>query len=90
MNNIDAIEVIATFDNTHHALLFEKTLKESNIKLTIMPVPREISASCGLSVKFYLEGIEKVKTLAENKDVLVKKYYKIILEEGKRRYLALD
>lgn len=83
-------EVIATFDNTHHALLFEKTLKENDIKLTIMPVPREISASCGLSVKFYLEEFDYIKSLAANKDILIKKYYKIILEEGKRRYLDLD
>jgi hypothetical protein len=83
-------EVVATFDNTHHALRFEKTLKENDIKLTIMPVPREVSASCGLSVKFNLEEFNRVRTLAEKNDILIKKYYKIILEEGKRRYLELD
>lgn len=83
-------EVVATFDNTHHALRFEKTLKENDIKLTIMPVPREVSASCGLSVKFNLEEFNRVRTLAEKNDILIKKYYEIILEEGKRRYLELD
>jgi hypothetical protein len=83
-------EVVATFDNTHHALRFEKTLKENAIKLTIMPVPREVSASCGLSVKFNLEEFHRVKTLAENNEILIKKYYEIILEESKRRYLELE
>jgi hypothetical protein len=83
-------EVVATFDNTHHALRFEKTLKENAIKLTIMPVPREVSASCGLSVKFNLEEFDRVKTLAEKNDILIKKYYEIIFEESKRRYLELD
>lgn len=83
-------EVIATFDNTHHALRFEKILKENEIKLTVMPVPREISASCGLSVKFNLQDFQRVKTLAANNEVLVKNYYDIKIEEGKRRYLALE
>lgn len=83
-------EVVATFDNTHHALRFEKTLKENDIKLTIMPVPREVSASCGLSVKFNLEEFNRVRALAEKNDILIKRYYEIILEEGKRRYLELD
>lgn len=83
-------EVVATFDNTHHALRFEKTLKENDIKLTIMPVPREVSASCGLAVKFYLEVFEQVKTLAADKEILVKKYYEIKLVEGRRGYLELD
>ena len=89
VNPINKVEVVATFDNTHHALSFEKTLKENGIKLTIMPVPREVSASCGLSVKFYYEDFDKVKIMAGNKDIMIKKYYEIILEEGKRRYLAL-
>ncbi len=83
-------EAIATFDNTHNALRFEKTLKENEIKLTVMPVPREVSASCGLSVKFPIEEFDNIKALAANNEILVKTYYEIILEEGKRRYLVLD
>jgi hypothetical protein len=86
---VGAIEVVATFDNTHHALRFEKALKENDIKLTIMPVPREVSASCGLSVKFTLEEFDKVKLLAIEQEIIVKKYYEIMIEEGKRRYLEL-
>ncbi|OGO76608.1 MAG: hypothetical protein A2Y23_05425 [Clostridiales bacterium GWB2_37_7] len=83
-------EVVATFDNTHHALRFEKTLKENQIKLTVMPVPREVSASCGLSVKFDIVELENVRVLMTSNEILVKKYYEIILEDSKRRYLALE
>jgi hypothetical protein len=86
---MNAKEVVATFDNTHNALRFEKTLKENQIRLTVMPVPREVSASCGLSVKFNLEEFAKVRALASDNEILVKEYYEIIFEEGKRRYLAL-
>jgi hypothetical protein len=86
---MNAKEVVATFDNTHNALRFEKTLKENQIRLTVMPVPREVSASCGLSVKFNLEEFAKVRVLASDNEILVKEYYEIIFEESKRRYLAL-
>jgi hypothetical protein len=83
-------EAVATFDNTHHALRFEKTLKENDIKLTVMPVPREISASCGLSVKFSMDEFEKVRNIAKTNEIQVKKYYEIIIENSKRGYLVLD
>lgn len=82
-------EAIATFDTTHNALRFEKSLKENEIKLTVMPVPREISASCGLAVKFLLEDYHKIKTLAKNNEIVVKSYYEISIENGKRGYLTL-
>lgn len=83
-------EIVATFENTHHALRFEKSLKENQIKLTVMPVPREVSASCGLSVKFSIEDFENVKALTSDNEILVKRYYEILIEDGKRRYLELE
>lgn len=87
---MSTLEVVATFDNTHHALRFEKTLKENQIKLTVMPVPREVSASCGLAVKFDAEELSKVRAITADHEILVKSYYKIVIEEGKRRYLAVE
>lgn len=83
-------EIIATFDTTHNALRFEKTLKQNKIELTVMPVPREISASCGLAVKFELQSIDKVKKLVYDKEIQVKSYYEIIIENNKRKYIVFD
>lgn len=83
-------EVIATFDSTHHALRFEKTLKQNEIALIVMPVPREISASCGLAVKFNEQNIDKVKDLTQENEIQVRKYYEIKINDNKREYLALD
>jgi hypothetical protein len=44
-----------TFDTTSHALKAEKVLKKSQARFIIIPTLREISASCGLSIKFRLE-----------------------------------
>ena len=89
VNDLSTNEVVTTFDSTHQALRFEKTLKENNIKLTVMPVPREISASCGLSVKFALAELEQVMNLIAANEIAVKSYYEIMVENGKRGYNAL-
>lgn len=38
-----------TFESTHGAIATERLLKDMH--LTVMPVPRAISASCGISIK---------------------------------------
>ncbi len=43
---------LATFQSVHSALKFEKILKEKGIEVEMIPVPRKISASCGLCGKF--------------------------------------
>jgi Mor family transcriptional regulator len=83
---MDTTEIISTFDSTHHALKFEKTLKENGIKLIVMPVPREISASCGLAVKFSIEDFDKAKELVKKYEISVKKFYQIIIQSHKRAY----
>ncbi len=40
---------LITFESTHAAISTEKLLKPANVR--IMPVPRFISASCGISIR---------------------------------------
>ena len=42
---------LLTFESTHAAISTEKLLKPAEV--TIMPVPRFISASCGISVRIH-------------------------------------
>ena len=51
---------IVSFNSTHHAIRTEKLLSENNMKVTTLPTPREISSSCGISVRFLKDG-NKVK-----------------------------
>ena len=44
-----------TFPSVHHALKFESRLKGMEINFQLVPVPREISTSCGVAAK--VEGI---------------------------------
>jgi len=49
-----------TFNSTHQALLTEKNLKELGYPVRLIPVPRSISASCGLAARVNLEDLEAV------------------------------
>ncbi|WP_209512126.1 DUF3343 domain-containing protein [Sedimentibacter acidaminivorans] len=41
-----------TFKSVSYAMKFETAIKKLNIKIKIIPVPRSISSSCGLCVRF--------------------------------------
>ncbi|WP_195940982.1 DUF3343 domain-containing protein [Romboutsia sp. 1001713B170131_170501_G6] len=76
---------IVSFNSTHHAIRTEKLLKEKEIVCTTLPTPREITASCGISIRFLYNDIEKVKETLKESDVEYKGIYKIVkLENGKK------
>ena len=52
---------LLTFESTHAAISTEKLLKPAEV--TIMPVPRFISASCGISVRIRPDKKEEVEKM---------------------------
>jgi hypothetical protein len=50
-----------TFESTHAAISTEKLLKPAEV--TIMPVPRFLSASCGISVRVRPDMKEKAEEI---------------------------
>lgn len=64
-----------TFSNTHGAIAAEKILKEAGA--TILPVPRVISASCGISVRIRLENIDLARRLMEEQTSLGPEEYSL-------------
>lgn len=50
-----------TFESTHAAISTEKLLKPAEV--TIMPVPRFLSASCGISVRVRPDMREKAEEI---------------------------
>lgn len=68
---------VITFDSTHHAIRGEKFLKESGLTIRTIPTPREISASCGLSIKFDIDNLENVKEIISINNLVIKGIYEI-------------
>jgi hypothetical protein len=52
---------ILSFASTHHAIAAEGSLKGRGINVEIVPTPRDITASCGLSIRFDVGQLEQVK-----------------------------
>jgi len=68
---------LITFDSTHHAIRGEKFLKEKNLDVRTIPTPREITASCGLSIKFNIDNLENVKEIIKINDLVIKGIYEL-------------
>ena len=74
---------IVSFNSTHHAIRLDKLLEEATIRATTLPTPREITASCGISIRFLYEDIENVKKILNENNIEYKGIYKINrLENG--------
>lgn len=59
------------FDSTHHAIKVERKLKET-LPVEMIPTPRSITASCGLSLKItprdLPEAVRRLQALAGDRD----------------------
>ena len=81
---------IVSFNSTHHAIRLDKLLTEASVRATTLPTPREITASCGISIRFLYDDIDKVKnTLIEN-SVEYKGIYKITDEDIQKMVENID
>lgn len=45
-------DYLLTFSSTHHALYAEDVLKQAGIVIDVVPIPRTITAECGLAITF--------------------------------------
>lgn len=69
--------IVITFDSTNFAMQTESSLKSLGIKHQIIPTPREITLSCGLSIRTLTENFEIVKELSEKGTIKIKKIFKV-------------
>ena len=78
---------IATFYSHFGAVRFKKECKKENITAEAMPVPRDLSSSCGTCVKFETEKDisafswnQEVEQVVEITDAGYKLYYHVELK----------
>lgn len=68
-----------TFDSTHYAIRAQKLL--AGIEIVVMPVLREISAACGMSIKVESDVAQKALEILERETEGWHLYH--ILQDGK-------
>lgn len=78
-------QLLITFPSVHYAIRAEKTLRDRGIECKTIPTPRDISASCGLSLLLspdYAEPIESGEIPMEREALYL--YDKIERKSSKR------
>ena len=61
-------------------------IKAEGFSINIMPVPREITASCGISAKLEVDEIDSIIKLASEEELKVGGYFHVELKNGKKTY----
>lgn len=65
------------FYSHNHGLALEALLKKEKIKYTIVPTPRELSASCGIAVQYEEEDEKRIAKLVEDNSIKVRGFYSL-------------
>ena len=60
-----------TFNSTHQAILMEKILKANGHEMRLIPMPRNLSASCGLAARVLESDLEAINRLVSEHGIEV-------------------
>ncbi len=80
---LDTDYCCVTFQNVHTALRFERDMKAHSLQVRLIPVPRKISATCGMAARVSLQEWEAVKTKMLSEQLEFEKVFHITKNEIK-------
>ena len=63
------LKLVVTFHTTADAMAMEKICKAENVPGRLIPVPRAISAGCGLAWAAPLEAVEQIRHIMQEKGI---------------------
>lgn len=66
---MEAIRYYILFPSHTEGVKLEALLKKEKIKHTIVPTPRELSASCGISIMYTKDDEEKINSLVNTNNI---------------------
>ncbi len=81
---------IATFYSHFGAIRFKKNCEKLGIEATAMPVPRNLSSSCGTCVKFIYERNQPVQIIFNDHRDEIEQVVEILDNDYKCIYKAED
>lgn len=79
-----------SFDSTSYALQAESFLKDSKLALAVIPTPREVTESCGLSIKIDKNDVTLVKEIICEGNIKVRGIYHLKRENGSRKVEKIE
>ncbi len=69
------MKCLCTFEVTSMAIMFEKHCRAAGFAVRVTPVPRQISASCGLACAYPCESEAAIRAICEEKHIDVTQWH---------------
>lgn len=69
LDKVQVTVAIFTFPSVHYAMKAEKVCQDANLPVVVIPLPREISADCGVSLLVPWESREEGVELLQKAEV---------------------
>lgn len=73
------LRMVVSFPSTADAIGAEKILKENNIEGRLIPIPREMSAGCGLAWSAPAGTREELEKLLNEKDIRTEEWREFLI-----------
>ncbi|OPJ56277.1 hypothetical protein CLOTH_06810 [Alkalithermobacter paradoxus] len=73
---------VVSFHSTYHALRFEDVFKNTDINVRLMPIPRQISSSCGTAAQFPCEKKEDMLLICKQNNIEIDSVHTIEKESN--------
>ncbi|MFL0247276.1 DUF3343 domain-containing protein [Candidatus Clostridium stratigraminis] len=80
------VEYYILFPSYTYGLALEGLLRKEKIKYVIVPTPRELTVSCGVSIKYNKEDEEAIKKLVQDNAISIIGFYR--LEKQYKKFYA--
>ncbi len=81
---------IFTFDSTQQAMRCEKEMKAEGFAVRIIPTPREITASCGLSLRFEKQDQAVIQEKVDRQGLEILGVYRVEKEGLKKKVFPIE
>lgn len=69
--------IVISFDTTSYAMKADKFFESTTVRKMVVPTPRAISQSCGISIRIEKKELETVKKLIQSNDLKIKGIYEV-------------
>lgn len=74
--------ILIAIESTHLVIKLEQLFLKKNISVRVIPLPSELKASCGLSLKVNLNDKDKIKTVLNEENISSSVYKLYICEKN--------
>lgn len=71
------MKCLATFSVTSMAIMFERACRKEGLEVRVVPVPRNLSASCGLACSYKCDDENRIRRICSEKNLQVEEYHRL-------------